>query len=122
MSAKKAGTSYLPKGVAQTPKGDIGKHRGEEAYALGTFSGCETMTAKKAGWHDLHDDSKGNPFPAYKSGGRLANAGDGEGNNVECDVNVGSGLAPKKASPFKDYAAVTKPPQGRTLPHRGEHN
>jgi hypothetical protein len=42
--------SHLPKGVKQTPDGDIGEHRGMEAYEVGTFSGCETMTKKRAGW------------------------------------------------------------------------
>ena len=32
------------------------------------------------------------------------------------------GLAPKKNSPFKNYAPITKPPLGRALPVRGEHN
>ena len=32
------------------------------------------------------------------------------------------GLAPKKNSPFKNYAPNTKPPLGRALPVRGEHN
>lgn len=36
------------------------------------------------------------------------------------NADVGSGLAPKKASPFKDYVGNTKPPAGRALPHRGE--
>lgn len=40
----------------------------------------------------------------------------------KCNVDVGSGLAPKKNSPFKNYAPVTKPPLGRALPVRGEHN
>ena len=40
----------------------------------------------------------------------------------DVDVNVGSGLAPKKNSPFKGYAPNTKPPLGRALPVRGEHN
>lgn len=39
----------------------------------------------------------------------------------KCNVDVGSGLAPKKNSPFKGYAANTKPPLGRALPVRGEH-
>ena len=30
------------------------------------------------------------------------------------------GLAPKKATPFTNYAPNTKPPKGRTLPVRGE--
>jgi hypothetical protein len=40
----------------------------------------------------------------------------------EVDVDVGSGLAPKKNSPFKNYAPNTRPPLGRALPVRGEHN
>ena len=38
------------------------------------------------------------------------------------NVDVGSGLAPKKATPFTGYAPNTKPPRGRALPARGEHD
>jgi len=37
--------SLLPKGVAQTPKGDIGAHRGMEAKKIGTFKGGTTVKA-----------------------------------------------------------------------------
>ena len=40
----------------------------------------------------------------------------------DVDVNVGSGLAPKKSGSIKGYAPNTKPPLGRALPVRGEHN
>jgi len=38
------------KATKKSVKGDLGAERASEAYALGTFKGCETMTAKKAGW------------------------------------------------------------------------
>jgi hypothetical protein len=61
--------SYKPKGVAQTPKGDIGAHRGEEAYVLGTFKGCETMTAKRAGWSDKEPrTATDEPYKRFKGG------------------------------------------------------
>jgi hypothetical protein len=64
-----------------------------------------------------------NPFPKFKEQGRLSGAGAGnEANNVSPDVNVGSGLAPKKNTPFTGYAKVTEPPKGRALPVRGEHD
>ena len=52
--------SHLPKGVSQTPEGDIGAHRAAEAYEMGTFKGCKSMTKEKAGWkpmrkHQEHD-------------------------------------------------------------------
>lgn len=31
--------SHLPKGVSQSPKGDLGAHRAAEARVLGTFKG-----------------------------------------------------------------------------------
>ena len=40
----------------------------------------------------------------------------------ESNVDVGSGLAPKKNTPFTNNAPITKPPLGRALPVRGEHN
>lgn len=51
---------------------------------------------------------------------RMANPRSGKGNDVKPNVNVGSGLAPKKSSPFTNYAGVTPPPKGRALPVRGE--
>lgn len=120
-SSKMYGVSRLPKGTQQTPSGDVGKHRAQEAYVLGTFSGCESMTREKAGWKAMRDDSAMDSFPAFKSPGRIAGAGSGhDGNNVSVDPNVGSGLAPKKNTPFTGYAKVTKPPMGRALPERGE--
>jgi hypothetical protein len=126
---KMRGMSHLPKGVSLTPEGDVGKHRAQEAYVLGTFSGCESMTKEKAGWQAMrdHSDSDG----PYAKKGSVAvmwhpaddvispNAGPGR---PSVDVNVGSGLAPKKSSPFTNYAPNTAPPKGRTLPVRGEHN
>src|SRR5690349_5817373 len=59
------GVSHLPEGVDLTPTGDIGAHRGAEAYEQRTFSGCQTMTAQKAGWvsnkirKDSNPDFKG---------------------------------------------------------------
>jgi len=41
--------------------------------------------------------------------------------NPKCNVDVGSGLAPKKSGSIKGYAPNTKPPLGRALPVRGEH-
>lgn len=38
----------------------------------------------------------------------------------EVDVNVGSGLAPKKSPSLKGYVENTPPPKGRALPVRGE--
>ena len=35
--------SHLPSGVAQSPKGDIGAHRGMEAKAAGGFKGAKIM-------------------------------------------------------------------------------
>ena len=120
-SSKMYGMSNLPKGTQQTPSGDVGKHRAQEAYTLGTFSGCESMTREKAGWKAMRDDSAMDSFPAFKSPGRIAGAGAGhEANNVSVDPDVGSGLAPKKNTPFTGYAKVTKPPMGRALPARGE--
>lgn len=120
-SSKMYGMSNLPKGTQQTLSGDVGKHRAQEAYTLGTFSGCESMTREKAGWKSLRDDSAIDPFPKFKSPGRIAGAGAGhEGNNVSVDPNVGSGLAPRKNTPFTGYAKVTRPPMGRALPERGE--
>lgn len=59
--------SYMPKDAAQTPEGDIGAHRGEEAYELGTFSGCETMTKEKAGWKPMRDHTKiDEPWQKFK--------------------------------------------------------
>ena len=42
-------------------KGDLGAERASEAYALGTFKGCETMTAKKAGWSKKSVNQMTNP-------------------------------------------------------------
>lgn len=39
----------------------------------------------------------------------------------KCNVDVGSGLMPKKSPSMKGYAPNTKPPLGRALPVRGEH-
>jgi hypothetical protein len=50
-------TSHLPKGVSLSPKGDVGEHRGMEAYELGTFKDCKTVTAKMAGWKPMRDHS-----------------------------------------------------------------
>lgn len=38
------------------------------------------------------------------------------------NVNVGSGLAPKKSESIKGYVGNTPPPKGRALPVRGEHS
>ena len=40
-------SSNLPKGVALTPKGDIGKHRGQEAKVAGGFKGAKIKQASK---------------------------------------------------------------------------
>ncbi len=40
--------SNLPNGVALTPKGDIGQHRGVEAKIAGAFKGTKIMSASKA--------------------------------------------------------------------------
>lgn len=40
---------------------------------------------------------------------------------TKCNIDVGSGLAPKKSASLKGYVANTKPPLGRALPVRGEH-
>ena len=37
--------SYLPRGVSQTPKGNIGAHRAAEARTLGTFKGGKDYTS-----------------------------------------------------------------------------
>jgi hypothetical protein len=40
--------SNLPSGVSQSPKGDIGNHRGREAKAAGAkFKGSKSMDTKK---------------------------------------------------------------------------
>ena len=42
--------SHLPKGVAQSPQGDLGAHRAAEARVLGTFKGGKDYTSPfKAG-------------------------------------------------------------------------
>ena len=51
----------------------------------------------------------------FKPYSRLRNGG-----GPTVDVNVGSGLAPKKARPFGEEVGNTKPPKGRTKPVRGE--
>ena len=51
---------------------------------------------------------------------RQANPKSGAGNDVRVNVNVGSGLAPKKSDSMKGYVKTTPPPQGRALPVRGE--
>lgn len=40
--------SHLPEGTSQTPKGDIGYARQEEAIALGTFSGITCRHTSEA--------------------------------------------------------------------------
>lgn len=100
-----------PKSPKDFREREMGKQKG--------FAGSVPDT----GFKEMREDKKIDPFPEFKSGGRISNAGEGhEGHNVECDVNVGSDLAPTKARPFKGYAANTKPPLGRALPVRGEHN
>ena len=39
--------SNLPNGVALTPQGDIGQHRGVEAKIAGAFKGSQIMSASK---------------------------------------------------------------------------
>lgn len=39
----------------------------------------------------------------------------------DVNIDVGSGLAPKKSPSLTGYAENTKPPKGRALPVRGEH-
>ena len=39
--------SHLPKGVSQSPSGDIGQHRGVEAKILGGFKGAKIVSASK---------------------------------------------------------------------------
>lgn len=47
----------------------------------------------------------------------LSETGDSKGN-----MSGDEGLAPKKSASLKGYAPNTKPPLGRALPVRGEHN
>lgn len=86
-------------------------------------NGFKGSTMPNTGFAALSEYKKIDPFPEYKTGGRISNAGSGHAsNNVAVDVNVGSDLAPTKSRPFKGYASVTQPPLGRALPVRGEHN
>ena len=62
----------------------------------------------------LRNSKKNQPNP------RQPNPRSGAGNDVKVNANVGSGLAPKKSTPFTNYAGVTAPPKGRALPVRGE--
>lgn len=39
--------SQLPKGVSQSPQGDIGQHRGVEAKIAGAFRGSKIMSTAK---------------------------------------------------------------------------
>lgn len=115
------GYSHLPKGVPMTPTGDLGAHRAAEAKELGTFKGVSDR-GMAGHWAPMREYTKIDPVPEHRAGGRLSNMGGGRAaNNVTCDPDVGSGLAPKKASPFTGYADNTKPPKGRALPARGEN-
>jgi hypothetical protein len=63
---------------------------------------------------------------ARKGGGtnpREPNKGHGKGNNVKVNVNVGSGLAPKKSSTIvtREVPSYTSPPISNEQPSRGEH-
>lgn len=63
---------------------------------------------------------------ARKGGGsnpRMKNPSSGKGNDVKVDVNVGSGLAPKKTYPDITRMAPSKtpPPISNEQPSRGEH-
>ena len=85
-------------------------------------NGFKGSSGPKQEFAPLSDYSKIDPYPKYKAGGKLSNAGGGgDTGRPEVDVNVGSDLAPTKGRPFKSYAPITKPPQGRALPVRGEH-
>lgn len=37
---------HLPKGVSETPRGDLGKHRQQEARELGTFKQVEDISTE----------------------------------------------------------------------------
>ncbi len=63
---------------------------------------------------------------ARKGGGtnpRQPNRGHGKGNDVKVNVNVGSGLAPKKNGTLMPYdiPGITPPPISNEQPSRGEH-
>ena len=124
------GFSHLPKGVALTPTGDIGAHRGKEAKELGTFKNTPVLEPSE-NW--ARNEPRVKIDRRYEPGGRAraiwhpvadsispeAISGPGNpGGNMAGD----EGLAPKKNSPLKNYAPITKPPLGRALLVRGEHN
>lgn len=64
----------------------------------------------------LRESRKDHRLPVMTTGGPRANSV----GQPEVDVDVGSGLAPKKAESLKGYVGPTPPPQGRALPVRGE--
>ena len=117
--------SYLPPGVAKTPKGDLGANRSKEAKALGTFKHAEDMNTAKYFSSAEPRTMTDRPYQRYagrddQGGDRISPESLSGTGRPRVNVDVGSGLAPKKASPFKSYAENTKPPQGRALPVRGE--
>ena len=112
------GFSHLPKGVSQTPEGDIGAHRAAEASELGTFRNAQAMTEQKAGWKGMTQDKMIDSFPALKTNRDGTSA---HGDTTYTKAGDADFPDHKKGTPFTGYAPNTPPPLGRALPVRGEH-
>lgn len=69
-----------------------------------------------SGVYRLRQAKKSHPLPST-----IGKAREGSTGQPKVNVNVGSGLAPKKNSPFGKEVGNTPPPKGRALPVRGEH-
>lgn len=104
-----------------TAKGDLGADRASEARSMGTFSGAQSMTKKRAGWKAMTSDTAmDQPYKGLGSD-QPGSGIKGTTGSPRVNVNVGSDLAPKKpsAAVFKRYP-TTAPPKGNISPVRGE--
>ena len=126
--SKKYKMSYMPEGVEQSPIGDIGKHRQEEAKELGTFRQTKTMScaeyfgSAKPNQMNQPDYSKSGsvrvmqPYVAKDMRGLR-----GTGTIETHTKDTGGSGRPKQATSFRTYP-MTGAPQGNESPVRGEHD
>lgn len=120
--------SHLPKGASLSPKGDLGRMSTREAKELGTFNQTNELDVagmfKKNEPRTEHDKfySRGDAKIRVRHQGLVDNSGlrGTEYREVsKRNIDVGSGLAPKKNGPGKPEP-FTGVPKGRALPVRGE--
>ena len=114
------GFSHLPKGVSQSPEGDLAAANNAEAHALGTFKGVQDMNKGRMGWKGMTDSTT---YESFKGPyGKLRMDG-GAHNDSVGSPGAGSNepTVPKKSTQFiTEKLPKTGVPQGLYHPVRGE--